>query len=168
MGIVRKLRQLNAVGRAANEAAAAAGAPPQMQRGMVAGFANVMAQAMAPQMAANRAAPDLAGAVAVPAPSGQPDARVRIGSRLPGVRRTGRSGGFRPLPVLRGRHNHSHRWLAGHAGRNDHARCVKDRRRCTWPSCHDRNAAAAATCRLRAARPQVLLTVARGYSEANT
>ena len=53
MGIVRKLRQLNAIGRAANEAAAAAGAPPQMQRGMVAGFANVMAQAMAPQMAAN-------------------------------------------------------------------------------------------------------------------
>jgi hypothetical protein len=53
MGIVRKLRAFGAVGRAANEVAAAAGAPPQMQRGMVAGFANVMAQAMAPQMAAN-------------------------------------------------------------------------------------------------------------------
>jgi len=53
MGIVRKLRAFQAIGKAANEAAAASGAPPEMQRGFAAGFANVMAQAMAPQMAAN-------------------------------------------------------------------------------------------------------------------
>lgn len=55
MGVVRKLRQLRAlgaVGRAANEAAAASGGSPHLQRGMLAGFVNVMAEAMAPRMAA--------------------------------------------------------------------------------------------------------------------
>ena len=55
MGIgrkVRKLRAYGALGRAANEAAAASGAPPHLQRGMLAGFVNVMAEALAPRIAA--------------------------------------------------------------------------------------------------------------------
>ena len=49
MGVVRKVRLLKAVGQAANEAAAASGAPPEMHHGLAAGFANVMTQVMAPR-----------------------------------------------------------------------------------------------------------------------
>jgi len=51
VGVIRKLRVFQAVGKAANEVAAASGAPPGMQRGMAAGFANVM-QVLTPQIAA--------------------------------------------------------------------------------------------------------------------
>jgi hypothetical protein len=52
VGIIRKLRRYSAIGRAANEAAAGSGAPPELQHGMVAAFVNVMAEVMAPGMAA--------------------------------------------------------------------------------------------------------------------